>query len=125
MSWHRTGELPLGAENPFPAAAGNHTNNPIHKSAEFPLRTMKFACCTVLTRRLQPKLSVPQILKKSKINYVFDQCIFLKKKLKSTLPSITSFPIIYPSVFLFLRNTLLKGVSYQLSIFTQIHSINY
>lgn len=59
MSWHRTGELPPGAVNPFPAAAGNHTNNPIHKSAEFPLRAMKFVCHAVLTSRLQPKLSVP------------------------------------------------------------------
>lgn len=72
MSWHRTRKLPPGAVNSFPAVAGNHTNNPIHKSAEFPLRTMKFICHTVVTSRLQPKLSVPLILKKSKIYYVFE-----------------------------------------------------
>lgn len=111
MSWHGTGKLPPGAVNPFPAAAGSHTNNPIHKYAEFPLRTMKFVCRTVLTSRRQPELSIPLILK--------------KKKLNRTLPSVTSFPRIHRSVFLFLRNTLLKRVSYQLSIFTESRSINY
>lgn len=72
MSWQRTGKLPPGAVSPFLAAAGNHTNNPIHKHAEIPLRTMKFACHTLLTSRLQPKLSMSLILKKSKIYYVFD-----------------------------------------------------
>lgn len=72
MSWHRTGNLPPGALNPFPAAASNHTNNPIHKYAEFPLRTMKFVCCTVLTSGLHPKLTVPLTLKKNKIYTVFD-----------------------------------------------------
>lgn len=72
MSWHRTGNLPPGALNPFPAAASNHTNNPIHKYAEFPLRTMKFVCHTLLSSRLQPKLSVLLTLKKNKIYTVFN-----------------------------------------------------
>lgn len=66
MSWHRTGNLPPGALNPFPAVASNHTNNPIHKYAEFPLRTMKFVCYTVFASRLEPKLSVPQLWRKIK-----------------------------------------------------------